>query len=177
MLRVLEAEFNLGTAKEKLIERVHEAKERYSEVLIVVELEKKKTGGDRQRGGQRTKQQDLTVCQLGLAGLRVSYSSSQLDTADLVARLARLSAEGGRGLARLEDSPALLEVVKWLQDIPGVGLGAARSLAATSPSLSALIGSSRERLMEAGADLRTAERLLTFFRQRFDPELTELAPL
>ena len=107
----------------------------------------------------------------------MSYSSSQLDTADLVAGLARLSERRGSQLARLGDSPALLQVVRWLQDIPGVGLGAARSLAATAPSLSALIGSSRERLLEAGLDPRTAERLLTFFRERFDPELTELAPL
>ena len=37
--------------------------------------------------------------------------------------------------------------------------------------------SSKERLEEAGVDQRTAERLLAFFRQRFDPGLTELAPL
>ena len=177
VLRIPEAEFTLGTAKEKLLERVHEAQERYSEILLVVEVDKKKAGGDRGRGGQRTKQQDLTVCQLSLAGIKVSYSSSQLDTADLVARLVKLEERRGRQLARLEDSPAQLEAVSWLQDIPGVGLGAARSLAVTIPSLSALIDSSKERLLEAGLDLRTAERLLTFFRQRFDPELTELAPL
>merc|ERR1719204_607007 len=68
ILRIPEPEFNLGTAKEKLIKRLHQVQDCYSEVLIIVELERKKPG-DRPRGGvQRTKLLDLTVSQLSLAG-------------------------------------------------------------------------------------------------------------
>ena len=174
ILRIPEQEFNVGTGKEKLTQRLHQVGECYSEVLIIVELERKKAG-DRAR--KRTKQQDLTVSQLGLANVKVLFSPGLLETADIIARVTRLAEERGEALPREELTARQQREVRWLQDIPGLGLGTALTLAVSFPSLRALICSSRERLVQRGADQRTAERLFTFFNEAFNPKLTELAPL
>ena len=82
---------------------------------MVVEFEKLKAG-EREKSGAKTKQAQLTCSQLAMEGVILKWSSSQSETAMLLAEMAKLESEMGRGLPRgLKPTQTQEEVAKWLQ--------------------------------------------------------------
>ena len=84
-------------------------------LTVVVEFERLKVG-EREKSGAKTKQAQLTCSQLAMEGVILKWSSSQSETALLLAEMAKLETETGRGLPRgLKPTQTQEEVAKWLQ--------------------------------------------------------------
>lgn len=84
-------------------------------LTVVVEFERLKAG-EREKSGAKTKQAQLTCSQLAMEGVILKWSSSQSETALLLAEMAKLETETGRGLPRgLKPTQTQEEVAKWLQ--------------------------------------------------------------
>ena len=81
----------------------------------MVEFERLKAG-EREKSGAKTKQAQLTCSQLAMEGVVLRWSSSQSETALLLAEMAKLETERGRGLPRgLKPTQTQEEMAKWLQ--------------------------------------------------------------
>ena len=134
-LRMGEVEFSNGALKDKLVSRVASALALYPRsdqlnadcrnvlilptvprrLTLVVEFERLKAG-EREKSGGKSKQAQLTCSQLALGGVILKWSSSQSETALLLAEMAKLETERGRGLPRgLKPTQTQEEVAKWLQ--------------------------------------------------------------
>ena len=84
-------------------------------LALVVEWERLKAG-EREKSGAKTKQAKQTCSELAMAGVSLRWSSNQSETALLLAEMAKLEAENGKGLPRgLKPTQTQEEVVKWLQ--------------------------------------------------------------
>ena len=150
----------------------------YTRLVVVVEGEKVRPG-ERARQARRTKQLDLTVAQLALAGVRVLYSSGQEETAALLASLVQGEASKGLSLPRaLRLSPWQEELVTWLLLSPGLSLGAALTLATSFPSLREVVLAPPALLQQRGGiSPALAARLAGFWSHGFRHQLTDMAPL
>jgi len=170
-------EFSNGALKDKLISRVATALALYPRLALVVEWEKMKAG-EREKSGAKTKQAKQTCSELAMAGVSLRWSSNQSETALLLSEMARLEAENGKGLPRgLKPTQTQEEVVKWLQVMSGVSLGAALVMASSFSSRRELVIASATTLREKGIDASLAESLAEFFSHQFRPGLTDIAPL
>ena len=176
--RVSELEFCTGTTKDKLVQKVNSSSDEYIKTTIVVEWEKVKPG-EKPKSGARTKQMDLIVGQLASAGVVVMYSSGQLQTANILAKLVQQEEKEGAGLPRpLRLTVWQEEMVKWIQMVPGIGLASAIKLATEFCTLRELVTASLTELMRKGTlDRKKAEGMVNFFMKRFQPSFTDLAPL
>ena len=134
VIRMSEAEISLGTNREKIMRRLDEIKDLYKDVTIIVEWEKVKAR-DRPRISYRTKQQGLTLTQLAVSGIRLLFSSCQMTTADIVKDMANVQDNLALALPRVHFTNNQELMVKWLQQLPGVGIEAAYSLSAAFLSL------------------------------------------
>ena len=129
--RIGEVEFCNGALKDKLVSRVATARALYPRFLhhvfyvitlhlcprlaLVVEWERLKAG-EREKSGAKTKQAQLTCSQLAMAGVDLVWSSNQSETASLLANMARLEDDRGKGLPRsLKPTQTQEEMTKWLQ--------------------------------------------------------------
>ena len=173
VVRMSEADFSLGTNKDKLVKRLKDIRECYSDVTIVVEWERVRPG-ERPRAQARTKLQDLIQAQVVAAGLRLLFSSSQLDTAEAVAGLVTASE---LPLPRAKFTEWQQQMVAWLRQMPGVGLGSAYFLAVTFTSLRDLASSSADVLTRRGVSKSLSEKLVIFFSKPFQSAQTDAAPL
>ena len=173
VVRMSEADFSLGTNKDKLVKRLKDIRECYSDVTIVVEWERVRPG-ERPRAQARTKLQDLIQAQVVAAGLRLLFSSSQLDTAEAVAGLVTASE---LPLPRAKFTEWQQQMVAWLRQMPGVGLGSAYFLAVTFTSLRDLASSSVDVLTRRGVSKSLSEKLVIFFSKPFQSAQTDAAPL
>ena len=176
IVRMSESDFNLGTNKDKLVKRVADIRESYSDLTIIVEWEKVKLG-ERPRPGTRTKKQDEITAQLVTAGVTLLYSGATLDTAEMVTRLVRRSETRGLAIPRTQFTRRQEEMVDWLQDISGMGLGSAFQLSVIFSSLRELVTASKEVMVTKGVSEVLADKLVTLFNKSFQEKLTEMAPL
>jgi len=177
VIRMGEVEFSNGALKDKLISKVATALALYPRLALVVEWERLKAG-EREKSGAKTKQAKQTCSELAMAGVSLRWSSNQSETALLLAEMAKLEAENGKGLPRgLKPTQTQEEVVKWLQVRSGVSLGAALVLASSFSSRRELVVASATTLREKGIDASLAESLAEFFSHQFRPGLTDIAPL
>merc|ERR1712037_1093662 len=153
VIRMGEVEFSNGALKDKLVSRVATALALYPRLALVVEWERLKAG-EREKSGAKTKQ---TSSELAMAGVSLRWSSNQSETALLLAEMAKLEAENGKGLPRgLKPTQTQEEVVKWLQVRSGVSLGAALVLASSFSSRRELVVASATTLREKGIDASLA---------------------
>ena len=84
-------------------------------MIVVVEFERLKAG-EREKSGSKTKQAQMTCSQLAMAGVTLKWTSSQAETALLMAEMAKMETEMGRGLPRgLKPTQTQEELAKWLQ--------------------------------------------------------------
>ena len=85
-------------------------------LAVVVEFERLKAG-EREKSGAKTKQAQLTISQLALeTRVSLKWSSNQSETALLLAEMAKLETERGKGLPRgLKPTQTQEEMAKWLQ--------------------------------------------------------------
>ena len=174
---------------------------------MVVEFERLKAG-EREKSGAKTKQAQLTISQLALeTRVSLKWSSNQLETAMLLAEMAKLETELGKGLPRgLKPTQTQEEMAKWLQVkcvnkreadfcnsgkiwnlcmvatlllqvLPGVSLGAALVIASSFSSRREVVIASAPTLEEKGIDASLAASLAEFFSHHFRPGLTDMAPL
>ena len=162
--------------REKITKRLQEIKDIFKDVTIIVEWEKVKAG-DKPRVGHRTKQQDLTLAQLMVSGVRVMFSSCQMTTADIVKDLVDIQDRLDQGLLRVKFTKNQELMVTWLQNLPGVGIGSALCLAASFLSLRELVSANRESIMQKGLSSCVADSLVTIFNKNFQSRLTDIAPL
>jgi len=177
VIRMGEVEFSNGALKDKLVSRVATALALYPRLTVVVEFERLKAG-EREKSGAKTKQAQLTCSQLAMEGVVLKWSSSQSETALLLAEMAKLETERGRGLPRgLKPTQTQEEMAKWLQVLPGVSLGAALVMAASFSSRREVVIASATTLEEKGIDAPLAASLADFFNHHFRPGLTDMAPL
>ena len=176
IVRMSETEFNLGTNKDKLIKRVADIRESYSDLSLIVEWEKVRPG-ERPRTGTRTKKQDEIMAQLVTAGVRVLFSGANLETAEIVSRLVRRCEAQDLAIPRVKFTRRQEEMVNWLQDISGLGLGSAFHLSVIFSSLRELVTASREVMVAKGVSGVLADKLVTLFNRNFQEKMTEMAPL
>ena len=176
--RISEAEFCTGTLKDKLVQKLTDCREQYSKTALIVEWERVKPG-EKPKSGLRTKQMDLIVGQLAAVEIRVMYSSGQMQTASILAKLVEKENEEGYGLPRpLRLTVWQEEMVKWILMVPGIGLTVAIKLAIEFSTLRELVTASMTDVMRKGKlDRKKADGLVNFFMRTFQPELTDLAPL
>ena len=223
-LRIGEVEFSNGALKDKLVTRVAAALALYPRsdqyylkncdttkllsvrLAVVVEFERLKAG-EREKSGAKTKQAQLTISQLALeTRVSLKWSSNQSETATLLAEMAKLETELGKGLPRgLKPTQTQEEMAKWLQVkcvkreadfcnsgkiwnlcmvatlllqvLPGVSLGAALVIASSFSSRREVVIASAATLEEKGIDASLAASLAEFFSHHFRPGLTDMAPL
>jgi len=124
------------------------------------------------------KRNKLTCSQLAMAGVDLVWSSNQSETASLLANMARLEDERGKGLPRsLKPTQTQEEMTKWLQLISGVSLGSAIVLASSFSSRREIVLASATTLRGKGIGDSLADRLVNFFKHQFRPGLTDMAPL
>ena len=176
IVRMSETEFNLGTNKDKLIKRVADIRESYSDLSLIVEWEKVRPG-ERPRTGTRTKKQDEIMAQLVTAGVRVLFSGANLETAEIVSRLVRRCEAQDLAIPRVKFTRRQEEMVNWLQDISGLGLGSAFHLSVIFSSLRELVTASREVMVAKGVSGVLADKLVMLFNRNFQEKMTEMAPL
>ena len=176
VVRMSEVDFNLGTNKDKLFRRVEDAMESYADLTIILEWEKVKHG-ERPRSTARTKKQDEIMAQIMEAGVRVLFSGSTTETADTVSKLVRRCESQHKAIPRSKFSQKQEEMVDWLQDVAGMGLGAAYQLAVTFHSVRDLVTASREVMVIKGVAEELADKLVTLFDESFQEKMTEMAPL
>ena len=82
---------------------------------MVVEFERLRAG-EREKSGAKTKQAQLTCSHLAMAGVTLKWTSSQSETALLMAEMAKVETKMGRGLPRgLKPTQTQEEIAKWLQ--------------------------------------------------------------
>ena len=178
VMRVSEVEFGTGTMKDKLLQRVKESKEEYSKTTLIVEWEKVKPG-DRPKSGTRTKNMDLIVGQLAMAGVMVMYSTGQMETATLLAGLIKQENLRGMGLPRpMKLTVWQEEMVKWILQVPGTGLATAIQVAIHFSTLRELVTANLSQVMDRGRLCRMkADMMVNFFSRTFQSDLTDMAPL
>lgn len=186
VIRMGEVEFTNGANKEKIVEKVVCALERYTALVLIVEAPVVAQGmggpsvpgpGAGQRG--RTKHLDLLVGHLAMAGVSVRYSASSLDTAAILASLVTREQSLGRALPRgLQPSVTQRELVTWLGHIPALGLGQALLAAASFPCPRDLVTASAGSLQARGKLSQwQAIHLAQFFAHKFRARMTDMAPL
>ena len=176
IVRMSETEFNLGTNKEKLIKRVADIRESYSDLSLIVEWEKVRPG-ERPRPGTRTKKQDEILAQLVTAGVRILFSGASMETGEIVSRLVRRCEAQDLAIPRVKFTRRQEEMVDWLQDISGLGLGSAFHLSVIFSSLRELVTASREVMVAKGVSGVLADKLVNLFNKSFQEKMTEMAPL
>ena len=176
IVRMSESEFNLGTNKDKLVKRVADIRESYSDLTIIIEWDKVRPG-ERPRTGTRTKKQDEIMAQLVMAGVRVLFSGATVETAEVVSRLARQCEARELAIPRVKFTRRQEEMVDWLQDISGMSLGSAFQLSVIFSSLRELVTASREVMVSKGVSRMLADKLVMLFNKSFQEKMTEMAPL
>ena len=111
------------------------------------------------------------------AGVRLMWSGATLETAELVTRLVRRSEARGLAIPRSQFTRRQEEMVDWLQDISGMGLGSAFQLSVIFSSIRELVTASKEVMVTKGVAEGLAEKLVTLFNKSFQDKMTEMAPL
>jgi len=176
VIRLQEADFNLGTNRDKLLQRLKAVRFCYSNICIIIEAEKKKPG-ERQKTNQRTITQDLIVSQLMVTGVKLLYSSNQMETAEIVASLVEKCERAELCIPKFNFTDAQLQMVQWLQDMPGMGLGAAYALAVSFKSINDLVAANKQQIVEKGVPASVATNLVVLFGKTFQPKMANIAPL
>merc|ERR1719300_1976422 len=176
VIRLQEADFNLGTNRDKLLQRLKAVRFCYSNICIIIEAEKKKSG-ERQKTNHRTITQDLIVSQLMVTGVKLLYSANQMETAEIVASLVEKCERAKLGIPKFNFTDAQLQMVQWLQDMPGMGLGAAYALAVSFKSIKDLVAANKQQIVEKGVPAAVATNLVVLFGKTFQPKMANIAPL
>ena len=125
----------------------------------------------------RTKYLDRTVGELCHTRVQILHTSSQLETAKVMAECANREANKKFGLpfATINLTVSQEEMVGWYSSkLAGVGLGAAIHLAVVFPTKREVVTASLEALMTRGnLGRETASQLVAFFAREFQPDLIE----
>jgi len=178
VIRIPEIEFCPGTSRKKVEDKLSEMREDYDKCVVIAESEKVKPG-ERARTRNRTKVYDLTVAQLAATRVTVLYSESKECTAKLLANLVTREAEKGMGLPRgLKLTVSQEEMVKWVLNLPAIGLGSALHLVHAFTTLKNFIRAPVKVLREEGKlSEGRARNLVNILTSKYNAQTIDFVPL
>jgi ERCC4-type nuclease len=174
--RRLLAEACNGANRKRLVEQCQAMNDLFERpCLIFEETDKDKERGKANDMHRRTKYVDLLMSQLSQCKIKVLFSSSQMETASILAALIRSEERKGFILPRplaltLRDK----QVLPFLQSLPGVGFGTALQLAASYASVRDVVNSAKATLMQRlNVDETRAQRIHEYLRANFQSDMTD----
>jgi len=173
-LRIFESDFNMGTYRKQLEEKIAVFRDLFDKIVFIVEKDKDRVGG----GKPATKIHLLTLAQLAATKIQILYSVNKEHTGLLLADLVAREDSKGLGIPRGRLSLSQEDMVKFNLNIPGVGLGLAMKLTTSFPKLKSLILAKPEVLVEkTGMSKQRADKINSFFNKKFSTQDSELLPL
>lgn len=171
-LRIFESDFNMGTYRKQLEEKIAVFRDLFDKIAFIVEKDKDRVGG----GKPATKIHLKTLAQLAATKIQILYSVNKEHTGLLLADLVAREDSKGLGIPRGRLSLGGEDMVKFCLNIPGVGLGLAMKLTTSFTRIKSLILAKPEVLVEkTGMSKHRAEKINSFFNKQFHD--SEILPL
>ncbi|XP_073340268.1 Fanconi anemia group M protein [Pagrus major] len=156
--------------RKRLAERVNSLQGLYERVCLIVEKDRTKPG-EASRPFQRTRYYDSTLTALVRTGVRLLWSNGPVESAGLLADLARLEQRKGRGITvPLEvKGQHRQQALQLYLSLPSVNYVHALSMSHNFRSIAQLINSSIEDVQKGGSMSRSrAEEIYRFLRYSCD---------
>ncbi|XP_064421223.1 Fanconi anemia group M protein [Latimeria chalumnae] len=170
--RKLLSEFANSMNKNKLVESIHHLKGMFERICIIVEKDRIKLG-DASRICQRTKYYDSILSALITAGIRILFSSSQKDTAGLLAELIQVEHRKDASIkVPLEAQGLKQQILQFYLSIPDISYITALNLCHRFTSISQMVNSSVEKISAcAQISYHKAEKIYRYIHFIFDSDL------
>ncbi|XP_078090285.1 Fanconi anemia group M protein [Mustelus asterias] len=166
------SEFANSVNRSKLVDRIQHLQAMFERVCIIVEKDGMKPG-DTSRIFQRTRYYDALLSSLTVAGIRTLFSSSQDETAGLIAELARVEERKNAAISvPVEVHGLQQQILQFYLSIPDISFITALNLCHRFNSVKVAANSSVAEIASRGkvADQR-AEEIYRYLHYVFDPQM------
>ncbi|XP_067894964.1 Fanconi anemia group M protein isoform X2 [Heterodontus francisci] len=166
------SEFANSVNRSKLIDRIQHIQAMFERVCIIVEKDGVKPG-DMSRIIQRTRYYDSLLSALTIAGIRILFSSSQEETAGLIAELAHVEERKNAAITvPLEVRGFRKHILQFYLSIPDVSYITALNLCHQFNSVKEVANSSVDEIAARGkVGHRRAEEIYRYLHYVFDPQM------
>ncbi|XP_051873858.1 Fanconi anemia group M protein-like [Pristis pectinata] len=170
-------EFASSVNRSKFIDRIQHLQAMFERVCVIVEKDRTKPG-DTSRIFQRTRYYDGLLSALTTAGIRILFSSSQEETAGLLAELARVEERKNAAITvPLDVSGLRQQILQFYLSIPDVSYITALNLCHHFSSVKEAANSSVvEIAARAKVGHRRAEKIYRYLHYLFDPRMVPDQP-
>ncbi|XP_054988335.1 Fanconi anemia group M protein [Sorex araneus] len=160
-----------GINKNKFIEQIQHLQSMFERICVVVEKDREKTG-DSSKMFRRTKSNDSLLTTLIGAGIRILFSSSQEETADLLKELSLLEQRKNVGIYVSTLSSINSDALKFYLSIPNVSYITALNMCHQFSSVKKMINSSPQEISKyAQVTHQKAEEIYRYINSVFDIQL------
>uniref|UniRef100_A0ACB8G6N5 Uncharacterized protein n=2 Tax=Sphaerodactylus townsendi TaxID=933632 RepID=A0ACB8G6N5_9SAUR len=170
--RMSQAELLNGAQRSKAAQRAQQLKSTFDRICVLIEKERAKAG-EAQRGTQRTKHYDSLLSSFLRGGIRVLFSSSQEETAELLKELALVEQRKGAAIVvPTEVQGPGQDALRFYLSMPGVSYVAALALCHGFCSVEEMANSSPSELAaRAQVTRQKAEEIYRYLRYSFDKQM------
>ncbi|XP_038632249.1 Fanconi anemia group M protein isoform X2 [Scyliorhinus canicula] len=170
--RIFLSEFGNSVNRSKLVDRIQHLQAMFERVCIIVEKDGMKPG-ETSKIFQRTRYYDALLSSLTVAGIRILFSSSQEETAGLIAELARVEERKNAAITvPLEAHGLRQQVLQFYLSIPDISYITALNLCHRFNSVKEVANSSVAEIASRGkVGHRRAEEIYRYVHYVFDPQM------
>ncbi|XP_054758508.2 Fanconi anemia group M protein-like [Lytechinus pictus] len=170
------SEFANGANRQKLLDRVRHMCELFDRPCLIIEKDRDKNRDKRQPPKTliRTKYLDSTLASLTKTHVKVLFSDSTEETAQILADLTKIESRKGAAIpATLDMDSTSEQVLKFYQSIPGVSYVTALSLIHHYPSVADLL-STCESVLQSRIKVSSirAKQIMAYLNHSFDEQMT-----
>ncbi|XP_067847954.1 Fanconi anemia group M protein [Heptranchias perlo] len=166
------SEFANSVNRSKLVDRIQHLQAMFERVCVIVEKDRTKPG-DASKIFQRTRYYDGLLSALTIAGIRILFSSSQEETAGLLAELARVEERKNAAITvPLEVRGLRQQILQFYLSIPDISYITALNLCHHFNSVKEVANSSVDEIAaRAKVGHRRAEEIYRYLHYVFDPQM------
>ncbi|XP_078418451.1 Fanconi anemia group M protein isoform X2 [Cetorhinus maximus] len=166
------SEFANSVNRSKLVDRIQHLQAMFERVCIIVEKDGMKPG-DTSRIFQRTRYYDALLSSLTIAGIRTLFSSSQEETAGLIAELAHVEERKNAAITvPLEVHGHRQQILQFYLSIPDISYITALNLCHQFNSVKEVANSSVAEIAYGGKiGQQRAEEIYRYLHYVFDPQM------
>ncbi|XP_055989841.1 Fanconi anemia group M protein [Sorex fumeus] len=162
-----------GINKNKFIEQIQHLQSMFERICVVVERDREKTG-DSSKMFRRTKSYDSLLTNLIGAGVRILFSSSQEETADLLKELSLLEQRKNVGIYISTVNSIKSDALQFYLSIPNVSYVTALNMCHQFSSVKKMINSSPQEISKyAQVTHQKAEEIYRYINSVFDIQLNQ----